>query len=109
MLAQTLKEMQERLQQVAQEDYKRNWTNEGMAQMNQVLRKDTEKSEDWYFSVIASLVRYLNANQGGIFTLEQQGSQELYLELQSFLAYEKRKYAATISSIKTNERTRLLY
>jgi hypothetical protein len=83
--------MRDKLKMVAEEDKKRNWVNSGLAQVGEILRMHYEKSEDLYFSITSFVVTYLNANQGGLFIL-QETSEETNIELVACIAYDRKKY-----------------
>ena len=68
---------------------KRNWITQGLARFSEILRKKAELQE-YGQQIISNLVKYLGANQGGLF-LEYQDENGRYLELLSCYAYGKRK------------------
>ena len=73
------------------DERQRNWISEGLAEFGDILRKHSMEMETMTYSVISSLVRYLDANQGAIFlTVEEEG--ELYLEMVSCHAYNRKKF-----------------
>jgi len=73
------------------EDKKRTWATEGLALFADLLRSesDLQKLSD---VIITQLIKYLHANQGGIFFVNDQNPKETYLELISCYAYERKKY-----------------
>ncbi len=90
-LGYTLLSMRDNLKNVAEEDRKRNWANEGFALFSNILRSTEQDMEDLAYDVISNLVKYIDANQGGLFLL-MEGEEGSYLELQATFAYNKRKY-----------------
>ncbi|WP_082226741.1 PAS domain S-box protein [Microscilla marina] len=89
----TLLNMRDSLKKVADEDSKRNWANEGFAKFGNILRASDKDPEELSYEIISNLVKYVDANQGGIFLLAQNGSKNSeYLELKAGFAYNKRKY-----------------
>ncbi len=90
-LGNSLLEMRNRLQQVANEDKIRNWTNEGQAKFGEILRQHSEDIEDLGTHVITNLVEYLGASQGALFVFKEEES-ESYLELLSSYAYKRKKF-----------------
>ncbi|MBI9052537.1 MAG: PAS domain S-box protein [Bacteroidales bacterium] len=73
------------------EDQQRNWVAEGLAKFGDILRKDTDNIEELSYNLISNLVKYINANQGAFFIIEDEG--EKYLQMTASYAYERRKYA----------------
>ena len=73
------------------EEERRNWSTSGMARFAEILRKDNHSMEALSYNIIYNLVRYLDANQGGIFILNEDGS-EKYLEMKACFAYDRRKF-----------------
>jgi len=91
-LGKALKGMREKMQEIQEEERKRNWVVEGLAKFSEILRNDTHHLEELSFQVISNLVRYTNANQGGFFVEQEDESGGKSLELTASYAYEKRKF-----------------
>jgi|GEM_PF-5535638 len=118
-LAGELVRMRDKMQLIAQEDKRRNWTNEGLAQFSQLLRRTDQSFAQLADQIIAHLVRYVGANQGGLFVVSGQnesgladkskisgGSEwnsdrydNLYIELVAAYAYDRKKYLSKRVSI----------
>ncbi|HYX10250.1 MAG TPA: hypothetical protein VE912_26210, partial [Bacteroidales bacterium] len=103
-LRKSMKDMQEALSEAkklkekqTREEEKRLWANEGQAKLNEILRQHDEMKETSY-QIISFLVKYLNANQGGIFIRrnneanEANDQQDSIYELQAAYAYNRRKF-----------------
>jgi PAS domain S-box-containing protein len=80
-------------QQRKMEDDQRNWVSEGLAKFGDILRGSFENMEDYAYDIISYLVRYLDANQGGFFLVEQEPGEEKYFDLKASYAYGRRKFA----------------
>ncbi|EAY28817.1 GAF domain-containing protein [Microscilla marina] len=88
-----LLEMRDKMSQVAESDRQRNWISEGLAKFANILREDKDRAvEEFTYDIIANLVKYTNANQGGLFIVNDRQGDSPYLELLSSYAFEKRKY-----------------
>ena len=75
------------------EDDQRNWVSEGLARFSDILRKDNDSMEELSFNVVSNLVKYLDANQGGFFVLNEQDASKRYFEQTACYAYDRRKFA----------------
>jgi methyl-accepting chemotaxis protein len=75
------------------EDAKTNWFNQGVAKFGQILRNNEDINE-FSYQLISNLVKYLNANQGSIFILNDESGDKdkSYLELTAAFAYDRKKY-----------------
>lgn len=90
-LGASLTTMSDNLQQVAKEDEKRNWATVGLAKFADILRSRDESLEMLSDKIISNLVKYLNANQGSIFVINEEGS-EKFLELTASYAWDRKKF-----------------
>ncbi len=90
MLGTSLVKMRDSLRKTNEEDTKRRWINEGMAKFGVLLQATNQDLETFSVKLISELVKYMGANQGGLFIFNDQ--EEPCLELMGAYAYEKRKY-----------------
>ena len=91
VLGNALIEMRNNLKHVADEDEKRNWATEGLARFGDILRNNNNDLEKLTDDIVRNLVKYLKANQGGLFTMDGEEGEE-YLELKACYAWDKKKY-----------------
>ena len=88
----SLKESELKNQQFKVEEERRNWVNRGLAEFSDILRDNSHSIETLSHKVINYLVKYLNANQGGLFILNDDDAKHPYLQLSACYAYERQKY-----------------
>lgn len=92
-LGMALKEMHQKLVQANEERNRKNWTSEGLAKFANILREEVLNIDDLYDSLVENLVKYLGANQAGLFILEDEESkQEAVLELKSSYAFDRKRF-----------------
>jgi GAF domain-containing protein len=88
----SLLNMRENLVQVAEEDKKRNWITEGLAKFGDILRGNNNGLEVLADNIISGLVKYLGANQGALFIVNDSVPSDVYLEMIACYAWNKKKY-----------------
>jgi putative methionine-R-sulfoxide reductase with GAF domain len=96
--AKALVDLKEKLQKAAsdgklqkEEDNRRSWTTQGLTKFAEILRENSSSIYDLSYTIISSLVKYLNANQGGIFIINDTDPKRKFLELTGAYAFERRK------------------
>jgi PAS domain-containing protein len=92
VLGNSLLEMRSNLQKVAEEDKKRNWTTEGLAKFGDILRSNNDNITKLADDIIINIVKYLSANQGGLYIVQDEDTQDPYLSLVGCYAWDKKKY-----------------
>ncbi len=90
-----LAESAEKENQFKAEEERRSWVNHGIAEFSEILRNNDRDLEALSYEVISKLVKYLDANQGGLFVVNNDDASQPYLELSACYAYERRKYQQT--------------
>lgn len=91
VLGNALINMRNNLEKVAEDDKRRNWATEGVAKFSEILRRNNDNITKLGDELISNLVKYMKANQGGFFIVNDTES-EPYLELTSCYAWDKKKY-----------------
>jgi PAS domain-containing protein len=88
----SLAKMKNDLKLTADEDKKRAWSTEGMAKFADILRGNANDLVALTNDILVNLVKYIGANQGGMFVLNDVNPNEKYLELMACYAWDKKKY-----------------
>jgi PAS domain-containing protein/HAMP domain-containing protein len=95
----SLIEMRKKLLQVSQEQEKqqreaeqRIWINEGISKFSEILKQRDIDINEIAFQVISTLVKYLEANQGGIYLKNEEESEETVFDMVAAFAYNRRKF-----------------
>jgi hypothetical protein len=85
--------MRANLSRVAEEDKKRNWTTEGIAKFGEILRSNNSDVRKLCDEIIGNMVKYLRANQGALYIIDESGSDEdLTMSMVSCYAWNKKKF-----------------
>ncbi len=87
-----LQEAEKEKEKRRQEDERRNWSTVGVAKFAELLRANNDKIEELCQSIVSNMVKYVGANQAGIFILNDEEVEQPVLELKACYAYERRKY-----------------
>ena len=67
------------------------WTQKGISLLGETLRKSSDDYETYLLNIISTVVKYLKADQGGIFIYYEDKFDKPILELITAFAYGKRK------------------
>lgn len=73
------------------EDDLRKWSNEGLAQFNELLRQSAGNIDLLTASIVRHLVNFLGANQSGLFLLNDIKKEDTHLELVATYAYNRER------------------
>ncbi|MEM7109191.1 MAG: GAF domain-containing protein [Bacteroidota bacterium] len=92
VLGNALIEMRDNLSSVAEEDKKRNWATEGQARFGDILRNNNDNIERLSDDIIRNLVKYLEANQGGLYIIDDTDTEDQFMTLTACYAWDKKKY-----------------
>jgi PAS domain S-box-containing protein len=75
------------------EDDQKNWVSEGIARFAEIMRIHASDMEEFSFNIISSLVKYLEANQGGFYLAEEDSETGMYFDMKACYAYDRKKFA----------------
>ena len=87
-LGNSLQIMKDNLALVALDDKKRRWATEGVAKFAEILRRNSDDVSTLSNILISELVKYLDANQGSIFVIDDSSE---YLEMKGCYAWDRVK------------------
>ena len=82
-----------------EEDKKRNWTSEGLAKFVDITR-DIQDVEMFYNNILSNLIRYVNANQGYLYVINDEDEDNKFMEVKAVYAYGKQRYLEEKKEIK---------
>src|SRR5688572_19878603 len=93
VLGNALINMRDNLSRVADEDKKRNWATEGMAKFGEILRTNTNDLNKLTDEIVLNLVKYLKANQGAIYIIDDdQTGEDPTMSMKACYAWDKKKF-----------------
>ncbi len=90
-LAGELLTMRDQMNRVKLDEGNRMWVSEGISIFSEIIRRNQENLQEMSDKLLARIVKYLNANQGGLFFLKED-QEERFLEMTSCYAYDKKKF-----------------
>lgn len=90
VLGNELLAMRNNLKHAADEKSIRDWVNEGLALLGEVLRRNTNDTQTLADEILKELVKYLKVNQGALFIINEDSNEEC-LELLASYAYNRKK------------------
>ena len=93
LLGNALVHMHKGLEEARIKEEQEKFVNVGLAKIGEILREIAGDFEKGSARLISELVKYFDANQGGLFVLETEENGDEYLNLVAFYAYERVKYA----------------
>jgi PAS domain S-box-containing protein len=93
VLGNALINMRDNLSKVAEDDKKRNWATEGQAKFGEILRTNNNDLMKLADEIISSLVKYLKANQGALYIVDDSTEgEEPTMSMKACYAWDKKKF-----------------
>ena len=92
ILGNSLLAMRDSLKMNAEENKKRSWAANGLAEISSLIRTLTSDESELFNKVLTFIVKYTASNQGSLFILTEDEESEQYLEMVACYAWDKRKY-----------------
>jgi PAS domain S-box-containing protein len=84
--------MRDNLLKVARETKERGWAMSGISNFSDMLRDNHEDLQKMYDTLLMELIKYVNANQGGIFIIsDQRTEEEEFMIAESCYAWDRFK------------------
>ncbi len=72
-------------------DERLNWATRGSAKFSEIIREHSDNPEELAYAIISELVNYIDANQGGLFVINEDDENQKYVELLASFAYDRKK------------------
>ncbi len=91
-LAGALVKMREKMKNAKETDRKHLWVTDGLAKFSTLVRNHQHDPQRFADEVIAYLVSYLGAQQGGLFVVDGDDEDDLYLRLEASYAFDKKRF-----------------
>lgn len=92
LMRDNLKKAAEEDEKRKEEDRQRSWAAQGLAKFGEILRESTDDMEEFSYRIISNLVKYLEANIGGFYLVNDDNTDDVHLELKATYAYGRQKY-----------------
>jgi CHASE3 domain sensor protein len=84
--------MREQMKKVKDEDQKRLWITEGLANLSHLIRKHQHELKELGEEFLLFLVKYLKSQQGSVFVIQEEEGRAPFLKMIAYYAFERKKY-----------------
>lgn len=85
-------QMREKMKDLKSDDQKRIWAADGLASLSEIIRNHQHDLKDLCYQVLVFAVKYMNAQQGGLFLVQEDEEGTPFLELGACYAFDRKKY-----------------
>ena len=90
-IAGKLSTMRDQMKKVKLEDERRIWISQGLSDFAGIIRKNQNDFQSLSIDLISNIVRYLDIQMGGLFILNDEDKDNVFLELKGCYAYDRVK------------------
>ena len=87
-----LLQMREEMKKKHEEGLRQHWVSEGLNKVAQIIRDHQTDFESLSEKSVAFIVKYLNAQQGGLYVLNDEDESDLHIALACCYAFDKKKF-----------------
>lgn len=91
-MQQSLHEAKNQEQARKAEEQKQNWITTGIAKFADILRQQNDDIAEFTYYILSNLVQYIDANQGGLYLINDDDPNDRFVELKASYAFERRKH-----------------
>lgn len=91
-LGNALLKMRDRLIEYNNEEDKRKWISEGVEKFSDIARRTHHDLGGLSDRILSGTVKYIGANQGGIYVVNDDDGQDIFLEMTACYAWDRKKY-----------------
>jgi PAS domain S-box-containing protein len=91
-LGKSLISMRDQMRKIAENEKQRTWTTEGLAKFIDILRSNNDDLKSLGFIIISNVIKYLNANQGSLYIIDDTDKNDVCLEMIACYAYDRKKH-----------------
>jgi len=84
--------MREGMKKQREEGLRHQWASEGLNKLTEIIRDHQSDFESLTGKSVFFIVKYLKANQGGLFVLNDNDGDNKYLELSTCYAFDRKKF-----------------
>jgi len=84
--------MREEMKKKQEEGVRQQWASEGLNRISEIIRDHQSDFELLCHHTLSFIIKYLEAQQGGIFVLNEDDERDRYIELVSCYAFNKKKF-----------------
>ncbi len=74
------------------ENERQNRANKAYTMFSELMRKGSDNINELSYQIISNLIEYIKGIQGGIFILNDENADDIFLELTASIAYSRRKF-----------------